>query len=192
MASLRRQDGFTLIELLVSMVVFGILVSIAFPLLGSAIRHEAEVQERSALQNELRWSVERLAREVRQAYPGDTDAKFALPLDADELTFYSPDTSQPFRLRRISYRLSGGRLERAETVSTDNDGAPWTFPAPGPWTPVLDSITNSAVFTYEDDSGAATTDPLQVRTVGLQLVLATTTAPARPVTFRTTVEVRTQ
>ena len=67
-----------------------------------------------------------MARELRQAYTGDTTYPIQTAT-ATTLQFLSPDRATPFHNRHIAYRLaSGGQIDRAMTTSTDTDGAPWT------------------------------------------------------------------
>jgi prepilin-type N-terminal cleavage/methylation domain-containing protein len=185
----RQERGLTLIEMIVSMVVLGILFAAAFPLFGSTIRHSGEVEKRTVLQSELRGGVDRLTSDLRQAYTGDSTSVIE-SLGSTQVTFFSPDRLQPFHLRRIAYRVSGGWLERAVAISTDTDGPPWVLPSLGPWTRVVGSITDPAVFTFQDDSGNTTTNPASVRNVGIRLVVATPTAPTRTLTYQTNVNLR--
>jgi hypothetical protein len=94
-------------------------------------------------------------------------------------------------LRRISYRLVNGQLQRSVTLSSNTGAAPWTFPAAsGPWQRRLDSIVNDAVFSYADSTGAATTDPAKVKTVTITVTVATYAAKARQATYTTAVTLR--
>jgi hypothetical protein len=130
------------------------------------------VTEQSLLQNEARSAVDRLTTDFRSAMNanGTTPIETMTPT---ALTFLSPDTGTPFHLRRISYRLTNGRLDRSTTFSTDTDGWPWVWPAtPGPYIQQLDSIRNAAVFTYYDDTGAQTTDPAIAKSVRVTVTVA--------------------
>ena len=184
----RRQAGFTLTELLVAMLLLLTLLGVALPLLASATRHSREVEERTALQAEVRWAIEQLVRDLRQAYTGE-DRPALESVGPSEIVFLSPDRAEPFHLRRVAYRALGGRLERAIAVSADTDGAPWDIPPLPAWTPVLDSIVDPVLFEYEDAAGVATTDAAAVRTVVVRVVVAT--GSDRPsLVYRTRVTVR--
>ncbi len=127
---IRTDDGFTLIELLTAMTVFAIVLGIFSMVLSSSIRHSGEIEESGALQAEARSAITSLSQDLRQMYDGD-DNTLTTPLESissTQITFVSPDRAQPFHLRRISYRLLAGKLERATLTSTDTDGSPWVIP----------------------------------------------------------------
>jgi prepilin-type N-terminal cleavage/methylation domain-containing protein len=189
MKRLARDDGFSLMEMLVTLVVTGILFTTMMGSISSVLHWGGEVQERSVLQTEMRASVDRLAADLRQAYTGD-----ATPLvesaGPTSIVFNSPDRSTPLHLRRIAYQVVGGELRRSVTPSTNVGGAPWTFPAQGPWETQVGSIVNTPVFAYRDSAGAVTTDPAQVKTVVITIMLATKAASTRRFTYRTSVTLR--
>ncbi len=185
----RKSTGFTLVELLVAMVLLAVLLGSFSLLFSSAIRHSTDVQERVLLQTEARAAVDRLVRDLRQAYTGDASPPLET-IGASAITFLSPDRAEPFHLRRIAYRVNGDKLERAMALSTDVDGPPWQFPALGTWAAQASGLVDSAVFAYRDKNGAATADPAAVHTVLVTLAVASRTSPARRLTYSTNVEVR--
>jgi hypothetical protein len=148
------------------------------------------VTEQALLQNEVRVVVDRLTTDLRSA----TNANGTSPvesLSSTTLQFVSPDTGTPFHLRRIAYRLVSGQLDRSQTYSTDTDGWPWVWPAtPGPYYQQLDSITNAAVFTYYDNSGAQTTDPAAVRSVRVSMTVAPKQAQGGSAAYSALVSIR--
>ena len=186
---IRREQGFTLTEMLVAMSLFGVLAAAGSLLLSSSIRHSSEVQERVLLQTEVRGAVEGVVRDLRQAYTGD-DTSALESIGPSEITFLSPDRAEPFHLRRISYRVTGDELQRAIAVSTNTDGPPWVIPALENWTTQAARLVEPNVFTYQDETGAATADPAAVRTVVITVVAATRTAPDRRLTYQTVVHLR--
>lgn len=183
------ERGFTLIELLVAMAVLGIMLATAMPLLASAVRRSSDVEQRIAIQAEVRPAIEQLGRDLRQAYTGDATPPVET-LSASQITFLSPDRNEPFHLRRVSYRVSGGVLERATAVSTDTDGSPWVIPGLPAWSPVVRSVVDPAVFTYLDESGAATTNAALVRTVGVRLVVSAARTSSTNLTYQSSVNLR--
>lgn len=188
--ALGREGGFSLMEMLTSMVVLGFLFAAVSVVLSSMIRHSDEVEDRTTLQTDARFTLDLLAVDLRQAYSGVDGVSPIESVSATTLTFLSPDRAQPFHLRRISYRLSNGRIERATATSTDTDGAPWAIPALGPWRKQVDSVKNAAPFTYYDANGAVTTNPALVSTVKIDLDLATNSSPTRQLKYQTSVTVR--
>jgi prepilin-type N-terminal cleavage/methylation domain-containing protein len=190
-----REDGFTLVELLTAMSVFAIVLASFAMVLSSAIRHSGEVEQQSNMQIEARAAITTIAQDLRQVYDGDGNVATSpiLGMSGTQLTFYSPDRRQPFHMRRVTYRLNAGKLERALLTSSDNNGSPWVGVATNPtaFQTVVRDVTNSTVFTYlKDDGVTIATTPLDVKTVVISLIVATKTAPSRKYTYQSKVTVR--
>lgn len=186
----RRDDGFTVVELVEAMALLGILTATVAIVLTSMVRQSDDVREQNLLQTELRPAVDRLAQDLRQAYGGDGVVP-VVSMSATGLMFLSPDRADPFHLRRIAYRVSGGVLERSLETSTDTDGPPWNFGPSGGWEQQSEArIVNTDVFTYYDAAGAVTAVAADVRKVAVKLVAEAPTTPGRSVTYATTVTVR--
>jgi prepilin-type N-terminal cleavage/methylation domain-containing protein len=168
---LRCERGMTLVELMLAMTLMGVLVMAMTGLMTTVGHWGDKVQEDSTLQAEARASLDHLAQDLRQAYSGDATPAIE-SMSATGITFLSPDRSTPYRLRRISYRLNGGSLDRAQALSTNAGAPPWTFPALGPYAPQVGSVVNSAVFTYQTATGAVATSPGAVVRVNVTLVVA--------------------
>jgi Tfp pilus assembly protein PilW len=191
MTRLRNEGAFTIPELLVGMVIL-LIVLVGFgQVLMNTSKTSNRVEEQAMLQNDVRAALDRLTGDLREA----TNAHQTSPVGvstATTLTFDSPDRSTPFHLRRISYRLTGGRLERSMITSTSAGGWPWTFPVtPGAWIPQLTSIQNGAVFTYYDQNGAVTTDPNAVHSVRVTLAVQPKQTQAATSTYTALVTIRT-
>jgi prepilin-type N-terminal cleavage/methylation domain-containing protein len=187
---IRRQGGFTLVELLLAMGLIGVIFALFSVVVSSTLRHGGEVEEQTVLQHQVRGTVERLAQDLRQAYSGVEDSSPIESISASQIQFLSPDRQQPFHLRRLAYRASGTSFQSARAISTDTDGAPWDIPALGSWTTEFGSLVGTNVFTYLDENGAATADPAQVKTVVIQVTIATSTSPNRQYTYKTSVTLR--
>lgn len=187
---LRGQGGFTLTEMLVVLAILGVLLGAFSLLLSTTIRSSGEIQEQNLTQTELRSAIDRLAAELRQAYAGDSSIQPIEVATGTALQFLSPDRSTPYRLRRLSYRLSGGTLERAIATSTNTGGPPWTFPALGPYAPLVTSVRNAAPFGYLDAARAVTTRAADVRTVDMTFAVSTSASPSRQYTYDTSVTLR--
>jgi type II secretory pathway component PulJ len=192
-SALKNEGGITLIELLISMFILVTAVTVAWSaLMTTTVKATGRAQELANLQTEVRAGVDALAADLRQAQCNDT----TLPVTTattSQITFYSPDRATPYHLRQVSYRVSGGRLERAFQTSTNTGGPPWTMPGSlGAWATLVGSVTSASPFTYKDASGNVTTTATAVASANVALVIA-----PRPglggtgSTYQTTIALRT-
>lgn len=192
--NLRSERGFTLTEMLTAMTVFGILIASYAGLLSSTVRQGTQIEEQSTLQQEARSAISVLGQDLRQAYDGDDDT-LTSPIESvspTQITFLSPDRAQPFRLRRISYRLNGGQLERALATSSDTDGYPWSLPALGSYGRLVGSVVNASPFVFRTATGATTSTASAVRSVEVTLTVATKGSSNRQYTYRNVFTVRSE
>ena len=163
-------SGFTLIEVLVTMAVLGVAVAGMVAFFSMTNSRAAATTDQSISLTVVRTAVDTAVSDLRQAYYGDGTTAPIAALSPTSLTFYSPDRSQPFHLREIAYRLSGGLLQRATATSTNTGGPPWSgLTTLGPWVTEVDSVTSPTVFSYQDASGAPTSDPTKVSRVTISL-----------------------
>jgi prepilin-type N-terminal cleavage/methylation domain-containing protein len=187
----RADDGFTMVEVLVATSILGIVLALVFSALNGGVRQAADAQSRAQIEADVRTTTDAFVRDLRQAYTGDPSLSRIDTMTATTITFYSPDRSTPFHLRKITYRLNGTDLQRSITISTDTDGFPWVFGTAGGYATQLQYVRNSTLFTYRDSDGAVTTDPTAVAVVDLSLTVDqdTTRTPAAYVST-TTVQIR--
>ncbi len=186
------ERGFTVIEMLVSMAVLGVFFATFATVISSSIRHGSQIQEEAVLQTEVRASIDTLAADLRQATAGgDTALSRLSTATGTQLTFLSPDRAAQMHLRRISFQVTGGKLQRAIATST-NTATPWSIPALGTWSTLARSIvtTGIPVFTYFDANGASTSVAANVRTVRIRVTVATAANQARTFTYDTRVTLR--
>jgi hypothetical protein len=147
-----------------------------------------QVQEDSVIETEARSVIDGLAKDLRQSYAGNTGTLIEA-MSPTTITFDSPDRSTPFRLRRISYRLAGGQIDR-QAATSSNTAAPWTFPAMSPWARQIGSVVSPTAFSYFDASGAATTNVAAVQTVKIAVTITTGSSQGRRFTYSSTVSLR--
>jgi prepilin-type N-terminal cleavage/methylation domain-containing protein len=189
--SLRSERGFTIVELMATMAVMGIVLAVFGQMLVTSSKTSNRIEEQATLQNDVRAAVDRLTTDFRQA----TNASGTSPvvsLSGTSLTFDTPDRMTPFHLRRVSYLLSNGRLQRSSTTSTDSDGAPWIWPAGAPaWTSEIGSVTNAAAFTFYNANGAITTDPTAVRSARVSITVAPRQTQGGSASYTALVTIRT-
>jgi prepilin-type N-terminal cleavage/methylation domain-containing protein len=190
---LRDERGFTLTEMLASMAVLGILFAVFATVMSTTITHGTQEQETAALQQEARSAMERFAQELRQAYTGTTTWPI-LAIGTNTIRFQSPDRLQPFHLREIEWRLSGGNLQRRSITSTDTDGSPWAWPGGGiaaaSWITQARSIRNASIFQFLDANNNSTGTLANVRKVTITLDVATVGQATRVFTYQTSVKPR--
>jgi prepilin-type N-terminal cleavage/methylation domain-containing protein len=186
----RGQSGFTLTEMLVAMIFIGVLFAVFATVVSSTIRHNDEIEEQTVLQAEARGAIDQIAQDLRAAYTGDDTVAPIESLSATQITFLSPDRKTPMHLRRVSYRLSGGTLQRRQAISSDTDGAPWVIPTLPSWGTRVQRVVNSTVFTYYDEDGVVTNVPANVATVGITVTVATATSSTRQFTYQSSVSLR--
>jgi type II secretory pathway pseudopilin PulG len=167
---LAGEAGVGMMELLVSLGLMAAIVAAFSGLLTATVKTSGRAQELSVLGTEARAAIDRFASDLRQAQCNGTTPAVTTATGT-QITFYSPDRANPYHLRQVSYRLSGGRLDRAFATSTNTGGPPWTMPALGSWIKQVGSVVNSTAFTYLDAGGAATTNPAGVATVGITLTI---------------------
>jgi prepilin-type N-terminal cleavage/methylation domain-containing protein len=188
---IRDERGFTIPELLVTMVLLGIVLTAFAQMLITSSKTSNRVEEQAALQGEVRASIDRLMSDFRQATNSTTSSP-VVAVSGTSFTFDSPDRSTPYHLRRISYRLVNGQLDRSSTLSTDSDGAPWVWPPQaGAWIPQVTSITNPTPFTFFDGSGVQTTDPNAVHSMRITLTVAPKQQQGGSNTYSSLISIRT-
>ncbi len=187
--SVRLSDerGFTLVELLVATAILPIVLMALVLMLTTTIHFSDEAASENTLQTQTRAAIDRLTQDIRAAYYGGGTAPIEA-MTATTVTFDSPDRSTPFHLRRISYRLQAGVLQRAYATSSNTDGPPWTFPPLGPWSTEVTNVTSTTPFTYLDSNGVATTNPAAVTRFGVSIAVATINK--KQLTYAATVELR--
>jgi prepilin-type N-terminal cleavage/methylation domain-containing protein len=188
---LRGESGFTLIETLVTIAIMGIVMAVFGQVLLTSSKTSNRVEEQATLQNEVRFVVDQLTTALRQA----TNAGGTSPVESltsTSLTFDSPDRLTPFHLRRISYRLLNGQIERSVATSTDTDGWPWVWPvAPATYVAQIGSVTSPSLFTFYDADGVVTTDPNAVRSARISVTVSPRMQQGGSAAFSALVTIRT-
>jgi prepilin-type N-terminal cleavage/methylation domain-containing protein len=166
LGNVRREDGYSLSEMLVVLVIVGILMSAFASIVQAMVTHSTEVTAESVAQTQVRAGIDELARDLRQAYAGDGTSGIEA-FTTSSITFDSPDRATPFHLRRISYRVSGGVLQRQLTTTTNTGGPPWTWGTAGSWVERVTNVKNSTIFAGFSDfpGGTSTTTASALRAV---------------------------
>ncbi len=186
------EDGIMLIELITTIAVLGIFFAAFATVVGSSIRHGSQIQEEAVVQTEVRAAVDALVADLREATNGgDTTIARVSTATGTQLTFTAPNRTPTMHLRRISYQVTGGKLQRAMATSTAS-AAPWSIPAVGAWATLVPGIVTTAtpVFTYYDAFGTPTATAANVRAVKIVVTTATTASPTRTWTYTSRVTLR--
>jgi type II secretory pathway component PulJ len=186
---LADERGFSLMEALVATAAGGVVLAALVTMLTMTARWGADVQEASVDQIEARSALDEFAHELRQAYTGDGTPPI-VALDSTQVVFYSPDRGTPFRLRRVSYRIAGTRLERAIALSTNTGAPPWTFGPAGSWAPRVEQLQAGSTIDAVDAAGAPTTNPAAARTVTVTLVVKAGTGQGTTSRYQASATVR--
>jgi type II secretory pathway pseudopilin PulG len=187
---LRREDGVGAVEMLVSIALVGTVAGALMTMVSTTSHWSTNVKEQSAQQGEVRSALDSLSADLRQATTlGGGSAVESV--GATQFTFDSPDRATPFHLRRISYRLVDGELQRSVATSTNTGAPPWNFAAAGPWLTQATGIVNTQPFSFLDAAAAATTTPSAVRSITVTLQMRPERDAARVTTYTTNVTLRT-
>ena len=191
MSERRGDGGFTLVEVMVATAILGVVLALVFSALNGAVKQTAAAQSRAQIEADVRLTADAFVRDLRQAFTGDPSLNRIETMSATQITFYSPDRSTPYHLRKIAYRLSGTDLQRSVTTSSDSDGFPWVFGTTGNYITQLQYVRNPVVFAYRDSDGNTTTVPAAVSAVDVTLTVDqdTTSGPAA-YTSTVTVQIR--
>lgn len=141
----RSEEGFTLVELTIAMAMLIAVLSIATPLITSAMRSEPELRERSANVQEARIVLDRLTREIREGVSVVTanPTTFAYRTYTRKSTCGGtailPSGAAPM-LCRVTYQCVGGICRRTEARE---DGA-----SPGPAVEFIRGLQTNNIFVY--------------------------------------------
>lgn len=200
MLALRRrlpaESGFTLVEMVAAMAVLSIAVVAFTQLFGFTIKRSSTTREQATIQAETRAGLDSFARDLREALCNNTTAPVTTAT-ASQITFYTPDEQTPYHLRQVSYRVSGGSLQRELVTSTNTAGPPWTMPsfASATWSTLFTSITSaSPYFKYYDASGNQTSTLSSIASVYVALTVqprGTTSTNDGTTPYTLTVDLRT-
>ena len=215
---LRRhtERGFTLIEVMIATAMTMIMLTVLFKVVGNSTKQSRAITDMSQQQADSRRALLDLVSDLRQAWTGDAGTDRIVAANATVLTFYAPDRTTltnvsglpiagaSFRLRRVSYQLSGSVISRSVTFSTNTSANPnpaigvpdWTIPAAfSAYVPVLSGVRSTTLFKYRDTAGALLSMPVgtvsAIKAVEISVDVDRIVGQAPdPDTFRTAVELR--
>lgn len=187
----RQEHGFTLVELMVTLTLLALVMALAFGQLAAGVNQTADLDRGSTANFTARLVVDTMVSELRQASTSDGALTPIATMTATELMFYSPDRSMPKKLRKITYRVVNGSLQRSEALSTSAGSPPWVFPTTTPtFRTLLTGITNTNVFSYFQAGGAATTSAAEVRGLSINLIIQSSLSDSAERIYRTGIDIR--
>lgn len=158
--------GFTLIEIVITIVIVGIISSIAAMIILQGMKAYTTEQDLSDIHYQARLSMARMAREIR-LIRSQTVADIPT-MNGTTLLYNDINGTQ------MGFRLNVGNIQRTQDNGTT-------------WQTLATNITGGTVFTYLDNTGAVTAAQTSLWIVQIQ---AAVTQGKESVTMRTTVHPR--
>jgi prepilin-type N-terminal cleavage/methylation domain-containing protein len=154
-----KPRGFTLLEVLLVTIMLGILGMVLGPILGKSVGTFNIISSRQQVLAEARSGMDRMVRELRLT----PSATLLSNIGVTNLQFQYPlDTN-------ITYSLSNGNLLRNSDVLVGN--------------------LTSLIFTYYDQAGSVAVLPINVRSIGIQMTVNSSSSNST-LTLRTRVFLR--
>jgi type II secretory pathway pseudopilin PulG len=187
----QHQDGLTLVEMMVSVAILMLVLVPTLMSLRSSERSTNDLRTATEVRAQVRFAMDTLVRDFRQAQTADSSLAPVVSVSGTTLTFYSPDRSTPFRLRKITYTINGALLTRSVTVSTNSGAPPWTFGTTTPASEFAFSLKPGSLFVAKNAAGAVTTTPADVRRLDVTLIVNGLPREGAAQTFTQSVETRT-
>jgi prepilin-type N-terminal cleavage/methylation domain-containing protein len=144
----RHSDaGMTLVEVLISIMLFLIVIGISVPLFTSALKDEPKISKRANQVQRARFTVERIARELRAGYAIDAATPSQLSFRTynrkricGNFAILSP--SQPATRCSVTYNCIAGTCTRQEQPTSGGGGNTGVF---------VQGLSSSDVFSYFPD-----------------------------------------
>jgi prepilin-type N-terminal cleavage/methylation domain-containing protein len=173
------EDGYSLIELLMVLSLVGVILATAFMMLQSITGMADRVEARTIASEDARIVMDRLTREIRQAFEVEDNQGAFADAQSRSCTFYT-DLNRDGVPEMVTYRVQGKTLYRSEAVAT-SAMPPYGFGAAGPEETIITSLDGGftgQVFTYynsQDPPGEVSPDhPEEVSAVSVRVVNAAT------------------
>jgi prepilin-type N-terminal cleavage/methylation domain-containing protein len=178
-ARLTRDEGFSVSEMMVVSLLLGIVLAASYLLMSAATGMADQIQARTIAADEGRAVMDRITREVRQAYEIEDNKGAFVDAQPRQCTFYT-DADRDGRPEMVRYRVVGQVLYRSQASAT-SALPPYTF---GPFSAeevIVSSLSggfNGNVFEYYDSADpprvVPSGKPADVSAVRLRLVTSAT------------------
>jgi type II secretory pathway pseudopilin PulG len=148
--ALGDQRGFTLVELLSSIATMLIVLLAALAMFEFAVRAQPQVSQRNDAIQTAQVEIERMVRDLRQAYGVVSATPSALTvLTYDNRTTCAGATLGPSRECRVTYTCSAGTCTRASAEANGSSpGAPRT---------IITGLASDSVFGFTPSAAAPST-----------------------------------
>jgi type II secretory pathway pseudopilin PulG len=150
--ALRGEAGMTLVELLVAAALSVVIVGAAGSMLISAVRSQPRISERARAISTARYVLERMTREIRNAYfvyEGATGSAVSIDTRVRSTTCGAPgakEASEASTRCKVTYACSGAptaSCTRTETDPGTTGGTPAT---------IVSGLESEQVFNYSPDA----------------------------------------
>jgi prepilin-type N-terminal cleavage/methylation domain-containing protein len=144
----RDERGFTLVELLIATVITMLVLFVTLALADFAIQTEPEIADRNTKIRQAQVVVERMVREVRQAYDviAATSSSLTVLTYANRAACGSGGLDTARRCQ-VVYSCSGGTCTR---TASEEDGT-----ATGPARQIVSGLSSDAIFSYTPSAADA-------------------------------------
>lgn len=173
------ESGYTLTEMMVVLALLGVVLAAAFMMLQSITGMVDRVEARTIASEDGRMIMDRVTREIRQAYEIEDNQGAFVDAQPRNCTFYT-DLNRDGIPEMVTYRVQGKRLYRSEATATSSL-PPYQFGAPQPEELLIASLDGGftgQVFTYYDSQDppneVSSGHPEAVSAVSVRLVNAAT------------------
>ncbi len=170
---LNREDGMTLTELTVALALTGVVLATAYLLLATGSRIVDSLQARDAAVSEGRIAMDRLTREIRQAYEA-SDGTGAFAVNQPRCCSFYVDLNHDRLPERLTYYVQGNQLLRTMATPT-TIVPPYSFGAESSPVVIVSNLSSGwsgSMFTYYNDTSSvvASTSPATVSAVDMRIV----------------------
>jgi len=144
--------GFSLVELLVALGLLGIVVAGIYQCFFHGYWSSRRAYAEARIAQEVRLTLQRMDREVRQARIAATGGKALVAAeDGTRVDIYT-DVNGDSKPEMVVYRLRNGSLERGVAGPT-SEHFPYSYDEPGSWETVISRVDNNKVFSVPDLNG---------------------------------------
>ena len=161
----RRSGGFTLIEIIISIVLIGIMAAVGASMISDSFDTTRMIDANTASQQNARYALERLAREIREIKYDTTNNQYCI-------TSLASSTNLAFNKTSGTYNSTCGTNAYTVTIAYTNPNLTLQYSSGPAVTSTLSNQATAFTMNYLDASGVATTSTSAIRYVVTNLTVA--------------------